>query len=449
MMKIFKHKGFILLSTFLALVVGLMFCLPTAKNEGDGAVLSGSVSGVNAYADASSTSTVYLALDSHLEKLTSSTTQFNGTISTNSVFTLYISNTFTATTTPVSYSIALTTGTTENATKFNFGADTWFELLDYSNTRTGSVFLKTLAGSTNEVLLSEFFAPGGSTQFSPATVASASNTEEMQFLVDFSSASAKPTAGTTYYFMLYRTEGSTKTVVGYKALTFTNQNASFTFTTTTAHQTMLSDSTESITLNFAPASSYSGLNGSGWGVRLRVISPANTSLPATTRFVLKYLNVQQGDSTSLEKSFAFDFTQASYTLVAEVMVPYASGLTDGTYSFAFDIFDRSSQSIIATATATFSFVNVNYKVRATTYIQTDDNAYSRSVVYTIGESLAAICHIEENALPAGTSMVLKLEKRNADQTTYTVYDNNVNLNLDCPRPPPSSPTSFREARIPS
>ena len=436
-MKIFGKKSYIFLSLTLALIFGLMFCLPTKILNNQEPLISGVASATNAYVDGSSTATTYLELDNQYAKL-DGTNSFNGTISTNSMFTIYIGNTFTATSEPVSYSIALTTGLLENSPKFALSGETKLYLLDYSNDRTGIAldsgnnryyYTKTLGASQTEIPLTEFANTSGGSPFAPATIASDDNTEELQFILDFSSATTKPTAGTTYYFMLYRTVGDTKTVVGYKTLTFTNEATSFTFTATPAHATMLSDSTESITLNFAPTGSYSGLNGSGWGVRFRVTSPANTTLPSTTRFILKYGGDPQGDTTSLEKSFAFDFTQASYTLVAEVMIPYGE-IASGNYAFAFDIFDKSSQSIIATATASYSFVNVNYKVKATTYIQTDINEYEKSVVYRIGDSLAVICHIIENNLPAGTTMKLSLEQRNANQTTFTLYDNNVNLNLD-------------------
>ena len=413
----------IVFSIALALFVGVLFCFPANNNDGGRVVLS-QAEKLGAYVDGSTGSTAYLKLHSEYSKLTSNA--FSGSLSTNSTFTIYISNTFTQTNDASSYSFALAAGLAENSTKFALGQDSQFTLLDFSNSRTGNVlYTKTLAASETEVQFSEF-AQGGNV-FTPSTVtAGQTNTEEFQFIVNLSMASVKPTAG-TYYFIVYRTTGETKTAIGYKEITFNNQTTSFSFTTTTSHQTMLSDSTESITLNFVPSdSNSSGLNGTGTGVRLKVISPTNTTLPATTSFVLKYGGVQQGDTSTLEKTFAFDFTQSSM-MTAEVMVPYQSGLADGAYTFAFDVFDKDL-NIIATATATFSFINVNYKVRATTYIQHAQQEYSKSVVYTIGQSLSAICHIQES-LPAGTTMQLKLEKRDANQTTYTLYATNLNLEI--------------------
>ena len=441
MMRKFIKTSYIIFSVVLALFVGVLFCLPTNSFVQNNLV-SSTAQKLSTYEDGTTGSTAYLKLHSNYSKLTANA--FSGTLSANSTFTIYISNTFTQTSDAATYSFSLAEGLAEASAKFAFGQDSQFTLLDFSNTRTGNVqYMKTLASSATEIQLAEF--ANGTNVFAPSTVTvGQTNTEELQFIINLAGASTSPAAG-TYYFIVYRTVGTTKTAIGYKQLTFNNETTSFTFTTTTTHQTMLSDCTETITLTFAPTDpSYSGLNGRGTGVRLRVSSPANTTLPATTSFVLKYNNEPQGDSTTLSKSFAFDFTQASYTLVAEVTIPYLNGISDGSYTFAFDVFDKDTNAVIATTSASFNFINVNYKVRATTYIQHDIQDYSKSVVYTIGESLAAICHIEED-LPAGTTMVLKLEKRNANQTTYTLYATNLNLEITQMRTRFATVTSLDES----
>ncbi|MBQ7579589.1 MAG: hypothetical protein IJT25_03575 [Clostridia bacterium] len=428
MKKISKTKN-IILSLILCLAFGLIFCLPNVNIGGDKNIISEKSNVLKDYVSGFDGSSAYLALNSNYAKLTEDT--FSGTISTSSVFTVFVSNSYTNGGEDVSYSFSLAEGTAENSTKFNFGVDTSFTLLDFSNTRNGmssnNNYTKTIASASSEVALTEF--ANGANVFAPSIIQNGLNNERFQFIISFGNCNSTdmPTAGETYYFIVYRNTRNTKTAIGYKEVVFTDQATSFAFTSSTLHQSILSDSTENFTLNFNPSNANSSaLNGVGSGVRLKINSPANTTLPSTTSFVLKYNNVQQGDSVSLEKSFAFDFTQSS-TMVAEVMIPYNSGLADGNYTFAFEVFDRNA-NVIATATQVLSFINVNYKVRATSYVQDAELVFHKSVVYTIGESLNATCHIEEN-LPEGSSMKLRLEKRQANQSTFVLYDTDLDLEI--------------------
>ncbi|MBQ7452849.1 MAG: hypothetical protein IJS68_01110 [Clostridia bacterium] len=394
------------------------FAINTSRDVGVEELTTRAVAPVMAYTEDLTNASTRLKRGSTLSKLTTDDWTSEKTVPLNSAFTLQFNNSYLPSSTDVEYTFSLITsasyGTSEEVnTQFPIG--TRFNLLDYSNAATSSVtYLKTLERNEPLVPLSEFSY--GATPYTPGVVEGELNNECLQIIVNFVDAASLPADG-TYIFVLYRqVNGGAKVVAGKRTITFANITTTFSLAVSSPNTTVVGDSYENFSLVFTPSNNNaSALNGQGSGVRLRINAQ---SVPSSARMTLLYGGVQQGDDIGLEKSFAFDFTQSS-SMTASVMIPSNAGLPTTTYGFIFEVFD-SAGTIIATNTIQRTFVNANYRMKATTYVRTDSDTYTKSIVYHIGTNDAVVCDIVED-LPSTALVDFSIERRLGNQHAYTTY----------------------------
>lgn len=341
---------------------------------------------------------VYSSAGTHFEEISATNTSFS--VSENGTFTLAFVGGY-STDLPNENSYYILNLYNSVGTKISFPENSSFQLIDYSPNATGrnAIYRLGLNVAGQDINLQDFTYLGN--EFHVQTEWSDnSETETLQIIF------STPLDIGNYKIELVRYDSGAENKSWEQNLIITAQQTTFSLSATKTHETVYTDSTESINLTITPSNSTDEtIRKLGRGIRISFVG--DTAMPTPTKFQLFEGQTQVGDDWELEKSYAFN-TNATSNLRLDLTFP-TNVIADGTYSLLIELFTEDGQTLAST-TLSLPLLNINYKAKAITMID-NGQGYSKFLVYSLNATSGLAFNIEEN-LPDDATIKFNLEKRN-------------------------------------